>query len=213
MDNAIQVAPESTGPRVETSALTNQEGAVVHRQRVALGDPSDESQLAQVISDTPADNAAGVVARIAGTAKVDDAATQGVLLMLIQQVSALAQQTQILAQQVAAAQGTNDALLVSVSQAVQSTTEAVTTLQATTLAMPELIETALSGVQNLAVPQAAFDAVRRVRVYLEATGGLNTPVALSLVGTPTVSMPMVGMPHAASQSASHHLYQSITTTP
>jgi hypothetical protein len=47
-DDFIQVAPDSTGKKMEMSALTRADGIVVERERVAIGDPVNIGGLANV---------------------------------------------------------------------------------------------------------------------------------------------------------------------
>jgi hypothetical protein len=43
-DGYIQVAPDSTGKKMETSAITLADGTTVHRERVSLGDDDNIQQ-------------------------------------------------------------------------------------------------------------------------------------------------------------------------
>lgn len=44
----IQVQPDSTGPKIDTSLLTRNDGTSAHRQAVVIGDPADPQQVARV---------------------------------------------------------------------------------------------------------------------------------------------------------------------
>jgi hypothetical protein len=44
-DSFIQVAPDSTGKKMETSAITMPDASTVHRERVSIGD--DDFAIAQ----------------------------------------------------------------------------------------------------------------------------------------------------------------------
>lgn len=65
-DSYIQVTPDSTGKKVDTSEITV--GAnVVERERDVLSDPVDPAGLAQVINTTPAGTEYGLVVRTIGS--------------------------------------------------------------------------------------------------------------------------------------------------
>lgn len=49
-DGYIQVPPDSTGKRTETTELTRSDGVVVERQRIAIGDGKGEPFFLQVNS-------------------------------------------------------------------------------------------------------------------------------------------------------------------
>jgi len=68
-DAYTQVAPDSTGDKIDTSELTV--GAhTVNRQRVVLADDSTAAGFAKVQNSEPGSSDYGVTARIAGTANV-----------------------------------------------------------------------------------------------------------------------------------------------
>jgi hypothetical protein len=52
-DGYTQVAPDSTGDKIDTSELTRADATVVNRQRVVIGDDVDPTQQAKVSSDGP----------------------------------------------------------------------------------------------------------------------------------------------------------------
>lgn len=47
-DSYVQVAPDSTGKKIDNSQLTRADGTVVQRQRVVIGDDTDPAQQATV---------------------------------------------------------------------------------------------------------------------------------------------------------------------
>lgn len=48
VDGVVQVPPDSTGKKIDTSELTRNDGTLVERQRVTLGDAMNESSLGSV---------------------------------------------------------------------------------------------------------------------------------------------------------------------
>lgn len=48
-DGYVQVAPDSTGKKIDNSELTRADGTVVERQRVVLGDDLDPKQQSIVL--------------------------------------------------------------------------------------------------------------------------------------------------------------------
>ncbi len=43
-DGFVQVAPDSTGARIETTEITRADGTIVDRQRITVGDDDDIQQ-------------------------------------------------------------------------------------------------------------------------------------------------------------------------
>jgi len=67
VDGTVGVVDQNTGgiKTVDTSHITNDEGTIVERQRMSIGDPVAIDNLASVDTSDPADDEAGLVVRIA----------------------------------------------------------------------------------------------------------------------------------------------------
>lgn len=62
-DSYVQVQPDSSGKKVDTSELTVN-SLTVERQRVVLADDADEAGLAPVVDDEPGKRDYGIAVRV-----------------------------------------------------------------------------------------------------------------------------------------------------
>lgn len=85
-DSFIQVPPDSTGRKLDTSGITVGANSV-ERERMNIADPTLDVGLAKVTNTTPGGSDYGLVARIAGTVTTSTSLTSPTLYTEITQVT------------------------------------------------------------------------------------------------------------------------------
>src|SRR5438093_119856 len=63
-DSYVQVAPDSTGKKLDTSQLTQDSGDVVQRQRASIADDTNVNAHAKVVNTSPESTDFGLAVRI-----------------------------------------------------------------------------------------------------------------------------------------------------